>query len=207
MVLDTSDKIAITALVISVFFATLNYLYARGKTQPQPRIYISKVKVIVPYAERKDKPPSCTFNILFRNSGEISTVLDLIIGINVRPYHIERKKDEVHTLAPQPLTHVTSLHSGQNDPRNFSFDLTENAKDWNEGTLMVTGTYLGYKDRERHILLLFKGKRDEERWKPSIYVIEEDSILGFIKRKLRLLQKWNLNRKYRKLAKKTISTK
>lgn len=208
MALEVPDKIAIVALVFSVFFAILNYLYTRRKTQPQPRIYISRVKPKVTYAERKDKKPTCSFNILFRNSGEISTFVDVNIFINVRPiipFHTKTKEDQIHTLVSGSEKYEYALDAGQNDPRSFSFDLHENAKNWKEGTLMISGTYLGYKDRERHIMILFKGKREDERWKPVIYIVEEDTILGYIKRKIRLIQAWNQKRKYRKISKNATS--
>ncbi len=202
-----SDSIALAAILITASFALLNYLYARRRTQSQPRVYISKVRVDNPYIVRENKPPCCTFKILFRNSGDISTVIDLQIGINIRPYYLERKKNVAQTLAPSPIPFELSLDSGQNTTQGFTFDLNERAENWEKGTLLIRGTYLGYKDKDRFIFILFKGKREDKQWKPQHYIIDEDTLLGFIRRIFRRFRSWILKMKYRRLAKKTISVK
>ena len=197
MVWLRSDSIAIAAVLITTFFALINYLYARRRTQPQPRVYISKIRVDNPFIVRENKPPCCTFKILFRNSGDISTVIDVVIGINVCPYYVEKKKDVVHTLAPSVIHYEFTLNSGQNHTKAFTFDLIEEVKDWEDGILTIYGSYLGYKDKERKIFIFFEGKRDDKRWIPRVYIVEEDTLLGFFKRRIRVIGSWYQKRKYR----------
>ncbi len=203
MVWLRSESIAIAALIITTSFALLNYLYARRRTQPQPRIYISKVRVEQPYIIRENKPPGCRIKLLFRNSGEISTVMDLSLVINVHPYYSKRKKDVAQTLVPALINYEFPLDSGQNHSKAFVFDLVKEVENWEEGTLAIFGSYLGYKDKERNILLLFGGKRTDQRWKLLIYNIEEDTFLGVIKRGIWFIRSKYQKIKYRKVYKNT----
>ncbi len=198
MVWERSDSIALVALIVSTAFSLLNYLYTRKRTQNQPRILISSVKMEKPYIERDNQPPCCRIRILFRNSGKISTMMYLKISMR-----FEKKYSKDFHQSEVKVEEI-SLNSGENLPKAYIFDLKKGFGTWSTGYLYIGGYYLGYKDKERQISIRFKGRRELDKepvyinllktWKPEFYMIEEDSILGYLKMAIWSVRLWRYKR-------------
>ncbi len=170
--MDTSEIIALVALIISFTTALLNYFYTRKRTrQDRPKLLISKVKIHEKKLAETISRNSYYLSILFRNSGKKSTFIDLKMGLTLRISPLD-KNEPKHN---EQISLQTPLESEENLVKNFPFSPSEEVVNWTYGFLRIDGTFLDHKDNEKDIILFFRGERTDRNWKTLISSYESGS--------------------------------
>ena len=173
MELTIFEILSIVGTIFGILGTALTIYFRWKATKPkQPYFLISNVRVTNAWNPRKDNKPQIIFKILFRNTGEKSTVFNIKFKLSVLTL-----KEQIISIR----SYEVPLSPDQSHDKKLAFDIEENAKEWRSGSLEIMGYYLDRRDKKKKLREFYTGpNKEDEQWKKLFSIRNFRDRLFFI---------------------------